>query len=185
MSIPSKTESDDVVGTSAADTVFGGDGSQVLTGGGGADFLAGGKGNDTLIGSAGRDKLIGGLGNDMLVGGHGADILNGGPGADRFVYLKTTDSTLAAGGRDTIFDFSRAQRDKINLSELDANTKIDGIQAFKFIGSKEFTKAAGQLRYEKSGSDTFVYADVNGNGRADFAITLEGSIPLQSTDFLL
>lgn len=72
-----------------------------------ADLFWGGNGNDTLYGYNGNDTLKGDAGNDRLEGGAGADKLYGGAGADTFVVLSVKDSTVAAAGRDTIFDFRR------------------------------------------------------------------------------
>ena len=188
------TTKGNVTGTAARDTVFGDGSPQKIVGGGGADFLAGGDGNDQLLGGGGADKLLGGNGNDklaggaardILVGGKGADTLTGGAGADTFVFSATTDSTVAASGRDVITDFSRAQGDKIDLKTIDANTKAAGDQAFTFIGTSAFQKKAGELRYEKKSGDTFVYGDVDGDGKADFAILIDANVTLNANDFIL
>jgi Ca2+-binding RTX toxin-like protein len=188
------TSKGNVTGTKGADTVFGDGNSQKIDGGGGADFLAGGNGKDTLIGGSGNDKLIGGkgndqlvggVGNDALVGGNGADKLIGGAGADAFVFSSTKDSTSVSTGRDTIVDFSRSQGDKIDLKTIDAASSVRGNQAFSYIGIEEFHKKAGELRSEKSGGDTFIYGDVNGDGKADFSIKLDIAATLKASDFLL
>jgi hypothetical protein len=48
--------------------------------------------------------------------------------------------------RDGIQDFSAG--DLIDLSRIDANTLLDGDQAFEFIGNAAFSKTAGELRFE-------------------------------------
>jgi len=145
----------------------------------------GGKGNDVLVGDKGNNILKGGGGKDRIEGGLGADKLHGGSGADTFVFRSVKDSTLSPSGRDTIYDFSRSQKDKIDLSAIDANTKIGGNQAFGFIGSKAFSKKAGELRHEKKNGDTFIYGDVNGDGKADFSIMLDLSVTMSKADFIL
>jgi Ca2+-binding RTX toxin-like protein len=142
-------------------------------------------GNDQIYGGRGDDLLEGFGGNDKLVGGLGADDLFGGAGADTFVFRSITDSKVAWSGRDVIYDFSKAQRDRIDLSVIDANTRVAGNQAFSFIGTKAFDGKAGELRYEKVGSYTHIYGDVNGDKKADFAITLKGLHTLAASDFLL
>ena len=94
---------------------FGGLGNDALILGGGVDDGHGGAGRDTLLGEAGNDLLYGDDGNDALVGGAGADRLYGGLGADRFVFERASVSTVAAAGRDTVFDFHRAEGDRIDL----------------------------------------------------------------------
>lgn len=186
------TTDGDVAGSAAKDTVFGNGSSQRIDGRGGADFLAGGGGNDILLGGGGNDKLLGGngddildggAGKDILVGGRGADTLTGGAGADMFVFSSRHDSPVNTP--DVITDFSRSQGDRIDLRAIDANTKSAGDQAFKFIGTDGFHKKAGELRYEKRSGDTFVLADVNGDGKVDFSIALDASINLKAGDFIL
>lgn len=145
----------------------------------------GGQGSDTLTGNSGNNVLKGGAGDDRIEGGLGADKLYGGTGADTFVFRSVKDSTVSSPGRDTIYDFSRSQKDKIDLSVIDASSKGAGNQAFDFIGTKKFTKTAGELRYENKNGDTFVYGDVNGDGKADFSIMLDLSLAMRKSDFIL
>lgn len=154
-------------------------------GGKGNDLLVGNRSANSLSGGGGRDTLKGEGGNDKLVGGGGADKMYGGTGADTFIFKSTKDSTVAASGRDKLFDFSQKGKDKIDVSAIDANTKAGGDQKFKFIGDDAFHKKAGELRYEKRGGDTFVQGDVNGDGKADFSIALDPLINLKATDFIL
>ncbi|TWF59103.1 cadherin domain-containing protein [Neorhizobium alkalisoli] len=159
--------------------------ANTITGNAAANTIKGGAGNDTLNGGAGNDKLYGDAGNDKLYGGAGADDLYGGAGKDFFIFKSIKDSKVAAAGRDTIFDFAGAKGDRIDLSAIDANTKLAGNQAFSFLGTKAFTKEAGELRYEKSGSDTYLYGDVNGDGKADFSIYFDDALTLSRSYFLL
>lgn len=177
---------DDVIkATNFADTFWGGNGDDTLYGNRGADKIGGGRGNDRLMGGAGNDVLKGDAGNDELSGGAGADVLLGGRGADMFVFSTAKDSTVAAAGRDTVRDFSRGQGDKIDLGAIDANVKAAGDQAFGFIGSDEFHGKAGELRFERKAGDTFVFGDVNGDGKADFSILVDANIAFKAGDFLL
>ena len=147
--------------------------------------LTGSKYADKLYGDANANALSGGAGNDALSGGAGADALSGGTGKDMFAFKALSDSTVAASGRDTIFDFSRADGDKIDLSQIDANAKLAGNNAFTLIGGKAFTGKAGELRVEKMASDTYVYGDVNGDRKADFAIHLDDAVTLTADFFIL
>lgn len=157
-----------------------------LTGGtAAAETLSGLDGNDLLIGNAGKDALLGGTGDDVLRGMAGADLLTGGDGADVFVFTATGDSTT--GQVDTITDFTSGI-DRIDLSAIDANSGLDGDQAFTLIGSAKFSGTAGELRvFVGANGVMHVNGDTNGDGLADFALKLD---PLGSTlpvagDFLL
>ncbi|MBM6595472.1 M10 family metallopeptidase [Microvirga pudoricolor] len=172
-------------GNAGDDILSGGNGRDQLTGHAGDDYLAGGKGADILNGSSGNDILLGQAGNDTLIGGGGADLLSGGAGADRFVLKSITHSTVDPFGRDSILDFSRQQKDKIDLSALDANTLIGGDQRFMFIGTDEFHGLAGELRYISANGSATVSGDVDGDGLADFAIAMSGVSVLFRGDFVL
>ena len=79
-------------------------------------------------------------------------------GADELCFL---DITASHEGRDTIFDFTSA--DKIDLSVIDAKSNDPGNDAFRFIGTKGFSGKSGELRYKKMASDTYIYGDINGD----------------------
>lgn len=172
-------------GGSGNDRIIGNQAANSLLGNSGNDTLKGEGGSDVLIGGAGADRLYGGAGADRLYGGAGADDLFGGSGADFFLFKVRTESTVATSGRDTIFDFAASQGDRIDLSGIDANTGISGNQAFSFRGTTAFTGAAGELRYVKGSSDTYIYGDVNGDKKADFAIHLDDAISMQKGYFVL
>jgi Ca2+-binding RTX toxin-like protein len=161
------------------------DRNDTLTGNIGRDKLSGGDGVDKLLGNGGNDYLYGGSGNDKLTGGAGADDLWGGSGADTFIFKSIKETTVLGAGRDTIFDFSTKQKDKIDLSAIDANTTKGGNQAFSFIGTKAFGGKAGELRYEKAKSDTYIHGDVNGDKVADFTIHLDDWVSLSKSYFIL
>lgn len=149
------------------------------------DIIFGAGGNDVIDGGAGNDVIDGGAGNDRLRGGLGADTLTGGKGADRFIFDQNTvlDGPTVI---DRITDFQLSQGDRIDLSEIDANTKLRGDQKFVFIGEQDFTKKAGQLRYEHDGAGhTIVSGDVNGDGVADFHILLDGNLTITTAAFIL
>jgi hypothetical protein len=87
---------------------------------------------------------------------------------------------------DHILDFTPGTG-QIELDRIDANTLVDGNQAFSWIGSNAFSGSAGELRaYETSGL-WFVEGDTNGDGTADLviALTLQGPTPLAAGDFVL
>lgn len=143
-----------------------------------ADVLHGGAADDHLSGAGGNDQLFGEGGNDVLRGGPGRDILVGGAGADTFVFGK---ATVGATAVDVIRDFSHAEGDLIDLSEIDAVTGKAGDQAFHLIGDAAFSGAAGELRF----SGGALHGDVNGDGTADFTIHVNGVAQLVAADFLM
>lgn len=150
-----------------------------------ADTLTGDGKANVIFGGYGNDRIVGGSGNDVLTGNFGADALYGGSGADTFSYNDLWESTVASAGRDTIFDFSGTSGDRIDVSAIDARYGVAGNQAFVFIGTTAFQGNAGELRYEKTSSDTFIYADVNGDKKADFCIQLDDAMTLSKGYFTL
>ncbi len=172
---------DIINGLGGFDILIGLAGNDILDGGTGNDTLNGGDGNDTLNGGGGTDILNGGNGNDLLLGSAGRDTMTGGAGADIFRFgAAIADIGTTAAARDIIADFVRADGDIIDLSAIDANTAVNGNQAFTFIGNAAFT-AAGQLRY----ANGVLEANINANPAADFSITMQTNPALQATDFVL
>lgn len=170
------------------ENVFSGENNSVVYGSAAANSLAGEAGADQLYGLGGNDVLSGGGSSDTLVGGAGADTLTGGSGADSFVFTSIHDSGTSATSRDVITDFTQGT-DKIDLHDIDANSTTHLVNdSFTLTGNHgldAFTHQAGQLRYSYSGGNTIVSGDVNGDGKADFSIELQGHILLQASDFIL
>lgn len=156
-----------------------------LKSGTGADRLIGNAVANAFWGGASSDLLDGQGGNDTLTGGSGGDDLFGGRGADVFVYRALADSTNAPAGRDTIFDFSKAENDSLDLRGIDADIDADGNQGFHFIGGAAFSGGAGELRSKTGSGGTIVTGDVDGDGEADFAIHLDDRVTLTAEDFRL
>ncbi len=155
----------------------------VMFGGAQGDRLAGLGGTDVLRGKDGADHLLGGTGADLLVGGGGQDTLDGGADADVFQFGSTRASL--PGGEDRIADFEQGL-DRIDLSAINAVRASTTDAAFTFLGTDPFTLRAGELRFEAApGGDTRILADTNGDGRADFALLLNGTCDLTAADFVL
>ncbi|MEZ5875448.1 MAG: hypothetical protein R3D30_11680 [Hyphomicrobiales bacterium] len=163
---------------------WGSDDTLRLTGTGGADTLIGSDQVQTLQGLAGNDTLTGGASADVLTGGTGRDIQSGGLGADYFDFNSTKESKKGAQ-RDTITDFNHSELDQIDLAGIDAKKHAHGNQKFKFIGKHDFHGKEGELHYVKHGTSVWVEGDVNGDGRADFQIKVDGVSSLSSGDFQL
>jgi Ca2+-binding RTX toxin-like protein len=154
------------------------------TGNAGTNVLKGNSGANILTGLGGSDFLEGGLGNDLLIGGQGRDTMTGGAGADRFEFATGDFAGKLLAQAETIVDFSHADRDRIDLHLVDANSGAAGDQGFAFIGTDSFS-GAGQLRIEQSGSDLIVWGTTNNDLVADFAIRLQGNQQLIAADFVL
>ncbi|HUG61772.1 MAG TPA: calcium-binding protein, partial [Methylomirabilota bacterium] len=195
---------DTLVGGVGNDTILGGAGNDTIEGGLGADTLDGGPGvdtlsfagrssgvkadlksktidgdavkgfenltgsafNDELSGTNGANVIFGGGGADRIEGRKGRDRLTGGAGKDVFVFRKVADSPARAP--DTITDFRTG--DRIDLSALDANIRLKGRQRFTWRGGRKFTRKPGELRFGKRA----LWADTDGDGRADFKVLLPG-----------
>ncbi len=157
-----------------------------ITGTTAGDQLSGLGGDDRLVGGGGKDLLRGGDGADKLTGGAGADTLNGGAGADVFTFGPTDFAGGSVASMDRIEDFSAAQGDRIHLSTIDASTLSSVMNdKFAFIGTSAFHGNAGELRYQVSGGDTYVYGDLNGDRVADLQIHLVGVTTVTAENFVL
>ncbi len=166
---------DDVAsGLGGNDRLEGQSGDDTLHGGDGADVLIGAADDDTLYGDAGNDTLNGGSGFDVLVGGAGVDTLTGFHHADDFVFAPG-DSSIGAGFRDVITDFSTVQGDDLDL------TAFGGLA---FIGQDIFS-APDQVRFIHSGGNTLVQLNTVGNSGMEMEIQLTGIVSLGAGDFLL
>jgi hypothetical protein len=177
---------DDTVILKAGSSIKGeiqlGDGNDTLTAVEGKLNVDAGTGDDTVKGGAAADTINGSDGMDKIYGRGSADKLTGGADADTFVFaLGDTGNTTKTA--DTILDFNVAQKDVLDLSSIDANSMKSKDQAFTFIGSADFHHKAGELRFDQVKGDTFVYGDLDGNGKSDFMIHLDGSIALKAGSF--
>jgi serralysin len=141
----------------------------------------GGSGNDVLVGNRALNHLEGGAGRDKLIGGAGGDTLLGGLGNDSFKYTEVSDSGLTGRRRDAVQDFQH-RHDKFDLAAIDADAGQAGDQSFSFIGSSGFSGVAGQLHFVRG---SLLEADINGDGSADFRVSVLGHVLLTAIDFIL
>ena len=150
---------------------------------------------ENLRGSAHADTLTGDSGDNVLDGGAGKDKLTGGTGADTFVFGQdgvvpnpTTDAAREAE-TDTVEDFTQSEGDKLDFRGLKDHALFRGGERLSFLATEgaAFTNVKGQVRYEQNEDkdETYVQVDLDGNGAADFQVTLDDSLTLTSADLML
>ncbi len=159
------------------------------TGNGQANNLQGNAGGNILSGNGGVDTINGNDGDDVVAGGTGNDLLRGGLGADSFIVFEESVGA-AVLETDQIFDFNAAEGDIVDLSAIDANTRLDGNQSFHLVDS--FTKYdaahpenTGQMTLTFAGGITTLRLDVNGDGKVDYQMKINGDVTGESGDWLL
>lgn len=153
---------EDVVGTSDTDTLIGTAGANALEGAGSSDRLSGGGGKDSLGGGEGLDTLIGGA------------------GADRFAFRAVNESGVGQANADQILDFSSAEGDRIDLSNLFTG-KFDYIGAAGFGGSGQ-----AEVRVQTNANNQLVQLDIDGDGTSDMDIVVKNSgLSGGAADFVL
>ena len=116
-----------------------------------------------------------------MIGGTGADFLYGGVDTvkDVFKFSAASDSTTT--GRDKIYNFLTGT-DKIDLSGIDANSKVAGDQAFA-MGTAAKSNA---IWYTASGSDLIISGDTDGvASTVEFQIQVVGITKVAIADFVL
>lgn len=173
--------------------------TETVLGGTLGDFIDASRSNSSVIlwGNDGADVLIGGSGNDIIAGGQGGDRLSGGAGADNFFYGLLAEAAVTGQdgpasppkmdrtlrGVDTISDF-QSGIDKIVLSFVDANATLPGDQAFRYAGRTDAVVNNSVSWFWDANGNTFVQAELNGDGAADLQIRLTGQIALTAWDFV-
>ena len=142
-------------------------------GNGMANNLQGNSGANTLDGGAGVDTINGNDGDDIVLGGLGNDLLRGGLGADTFRVAHAFGGVLET---DQIYDFSAAEGDILDLSDAYAG-------AITLVSS--FGKHAGEMTLTFAGGLTTLRLDINGDGRVDYQMKINGDATAESGDWLL
>lgn len=99
-------------------------------------LIVGTRGSDILVGTSACDAISGCSGDDIITGLGGNDVLVGDGGADRFTYSALTDANPPATGHyhdgvDTVLFFSRADGDRVDLSDASAGLE----QSLRFSGT--------------------------------------------------
>lgn len=157
------------------------------------NVIQGNGGNNRLYGGDGADRIRDGLGSDVVQGGRGADLYlmaGAGDGSDRFVFNSVEEADGDRFGDVSTGEgyFRSGQGDIIDLSAIDASTLSAGNDAFIFRGYADFSGQAGELILKSDGPTSPSYSimgDVDGDGVADFTITIAGTGSLTAGDFIL
>jgi serralysin len=136
---------------------------------------------ENVIGCAADDAIFGNNAANRLTGGLGFDQLTGRGGADTFSWRSASEAPVSGAGIDLVTDFNPNQRDQLDLSAIDANTRQGGNQAFSFIAASAFSGQPGQLRF----SAEILSGDLNGDRRPDFRIGLLNVTDLSQSDIVL
>jgi hypothetical protein len=163
-----------------------------LSGNGGNDYIEvavgdessaarGGAGNDVLkaLGDGAYISLYGDAGDDKLYASPDAlTTLNGGLGRDR-LHCDTNEDTLVffthhsgtGATRDVVYRFDEDD-DRIDLSGMDANRRVDGNQEFTWLGKVDGPSevVVDTVGYYQSGHDLIVA----GNSGVRFEVGLHG-----------
>lgn len=114
------------------------------------DTLTGTSSANTIQGGAGADTISAGGGADFLYGGAGADTLTGSTGGDAFIF----EAATALGASDTITDFSTAQVDELDVSDI--------LSAYDPL-----THAISDfVRITDNGTHSFLSVDADGGGNS-------------------
>ncbi len=145
------------------------------------NVIYGNNGNNTLNGGAGNDMLQAGDGGiNVLIGGLGADQMVGGSGVDTFRFNALNEMGL------------NDKQDVISLFTTDvdapgAGDKLDfsALKGYTFVGDKEFTGGAKELRFVADADGIVVYGTSNADQVADFSIKLVGVSALTDADLIL
>jgi Ca2+-binding RTX toxin-like protein len=147
---------------------------------------------ENVSGSCYDDVLVGNFADNVLAGHKGTDTLIGGDGADTFEfgYYNLPGGGIVESGlgaaADMIADFNALQGDKIDLSQIGWSWhQQKDMGTFDFIGSDAFSGQGWQLRYQQVGTDTWLQADRDGDGQADFEIHCTGTINFTANEFIL
>ncbi|MBX3478947.1 MAG: FG-GAP repeat protein [Caulobacter sp.] len=143
------------------------------TGNGLANNIQGNSGANRLDGGAGVDTINGNDGDDFIIGGQGNDLLRGGAGADTFVVSHAFGGTLET---DQIYDFNTAEGDIMDFSGAFADT-------ISVVSS--FSKQAGEMTLTFAGGVTIVRLDIDGDGRTDYQVKINGDVTGDTGGWLL
>jgi serralysin len=144
------------------------------------NILDGNDAKNILKGLGGNDLLKGEKGNDTLIGGLGRDVLNGGAGADTFKFNAVNESSPTNKNCDVIIDFTSTDKDKIDLSTIDANITTTVNDTFLMLDlgiNDRVFKLTNALYFNTT--THILYGNNDADKAADFSIVLSGVTTLE------
>jgi hypothetical protein len=112
--------------------------------------------DDTINAANSDDVLYGGAGNDILSGGQGNDLFFGEEGADVFTFMQGDKASPVE--EDTIADFSMAEGDKIDLSDI--------------LSGENDANIGDYMTFILDGNDTVIELQSDGGNVTDHRIRL-------------
>ena len=133
---------------------------------------------DSIGATSGDDTITGTAGDDTIVDAWGDDIIDGGDGDDTIIDLGGSNTIHGGLGKDYI---------SLTASDLDS-TPYEGVVFHDGdTGATNMTADVIRVsfRYQEVRGNTYVYADLDGDGHSDVAIMLGGTHALTSGDFVL
>jgi serralysin len=136
-------------------------------------------------GGSGNDSLTGNQAANVLEGGGGIDRLKGNAGNDTFLF-RTAADTNNGSSFDTILDFTSG--DKIDVSNIDADSTVFGLQDFTFAGSTStLTKGRLGFYYDSANNRTLVEGNTDTDATSELKLALSGNhlASLSAADFVL
>jgi S-layer protein len=151
--------------------------------------IVGGAGKDTLTGGANADTITNAAGGGTVTGGGGKDAITLGAGTDVLV-VNAGDTGVTTATADTVATFTSATDTiKTGLAGTatnfqDANTgAVATVEAAVTAANAAFN---GTIRYffDDDGANGFLVADSDGDGTADWAVSLTGVAALVATDIV-
>jgi serralysin len=149
-----------------------------------ATIVGASTGSSTLYGNGTTENMLGTANETIFIGGAGKQWLLGGAGPNIFRYLAFSDSQPISSDAIGYFNVSK---DVIDLSRIDANPALAGLQNLQFIGSGNFTSAGGEMRVvqDVAHNITYVQATMAGSTTPVFQIALNGLLNLTAANFAL
>jgi hypothetical protein len=88
--------------------------------------------------------------------------------------VRLSASSAVALQTDQILDFSQNGGDRVDLTALDADSTLAGDQAFHFVASFGLHAGEATLIYDPTVGQTILRLDIDGDGRADYQLRLDG-----------
>jgi Ca2+-binding RTX toxin-like protein len=141
-----------------------------------------------LTGNEFDNWISGNAGQNIIMGGLGRDEMYGRDGGDTFVWASVTETGQDSLGADVIGGFDGSQGDRIDLSLIDADETIEGVQGFTFLGEIDSGgdfDAPGQFGYWTNGVDAYLRLNTDADPGHDAVIWLRNTTVVDAGSFVL